>query len=154
ANGITSRNEKELILEFDVPKKSLLKKFKSFFGEEGQPREVRVPLEQIASLTYGWGWGKPPRSLILKVTRLSALAGMPGCTQGRVQLMIPREDRPGALRLVESIAEILPPGYAGAPFDAEQARAEIATPAVGLLLSGAITILACIMSVLVFRGMG
>src|SRR5262245_1708480 len=45
ANGMISRNEKELILEFDVPKKSVLKKFKSFFGEEGRPREVCVPLE-------------------------------------------------------------------------------------------------------------
>jgi serine/threonine protein kinase len=154
ANGMISRNEKELILEFDVPKKSLLKKFKSFFGEGGQPREVRVPMEQIASLTYGWGWGKPPRSLILKVARLSALAGMPGSTQGRVQLMIPREDRPGARRLVESIAEILPPGCAGAPFDAEQARVQIAAPAVGLLVSGAITLFSCIMSIIVFRYMG
>src|SRR5262245_19612373 len=88
ANGMISRNEKELILEFDVPKKSLLKKLKSFFGDEGQPREVCVPLEQIAPLSYGWGWGKPPRSLILKVTRLSARAGMPGSSLGRVQLMI------------------------------------------------------------------
>src|SRR5262249_10209782 len=104
ARGVVSRGEAALILEFEDGSKDVCKKFKSFVPESGQPQEVRVPLEQVWSLSYGWGWGKPPRSLLLKVTRLAVLASVPGSQQGVVQLCIPREDRDGARRLVESIA--------------------------------------------------
>ena len=89
AHGLLNRDADALIVEFEFPKKKVkkvLKEFKHFFPEPGRPQEVRIPLDQIASLTYGWGWGRPPRSLIVKVNRLSALAGIPAvltCTSPR-----------------------------------------------------------------------
>jgi hypothetical protein len=125
ANGLVRRDDEALILEFEWAKK----KYKSFFKEPGQPQEVRIPLHEIAGLSYGWGWGKPPRSVILKVTRLAALAGMPGSGQGRVQFSIPREDRDQARGLVESIR-------GPASVDREPVRQEAAPAAMGLLVSG------------------
>jgi hypothetical protein len=134
-----------LILGFEFAKGSLLKKFKAFLKEPGLPQEVRIPLHEIAWLSPGWGWGRPPRSLILRVTRLSALAGMPGTKQGEVQFFIPRADRPAARRLIESIAQVTVesggPDPTGALFDHDQARSEISAPATGLLLSGVLTLL-------------
>jgi hypothetical protein len=133
-----------LILEFEFAKRNLLKKFKDFLKVPGRPQEVRIPLHEIAWLSPGWGWGRPPRSLMLRVTRLSALAGLPGTKQGEVQLFIPRADRPAARRLSDSIAqataEIGGPDPTGAPFDRDQARSEIAVPATGLLVSGVLTL--------------
>src|SRR5262249_56268280 len=103
-------------------------------------------LEEIASVSYGWGWGKPPRSLILKVTRLSALAGMPGSWQGRARFLIPREDRDEARALVESImglASMDPKqGSVGSLSSVEQARHIGKAPAVGLLPTGVLRLLA------------
>src|SRR5262249_7770832 len=133
AGGLVSRDDEALILEFESAKK----KYKSFFKEPGRPQAVRIPLQQVASLSYGWGWGKPPCSLILKVTRLSALAGMPGSGQGRARFLIPREDRDEARGLVESIMgpAFLGPkqGLAGSASSVEQARQLVKPPAVGLL---------------------
>jgi tRNA A-37 threonylcarbamoyl transferase component Bud32 len=136
AGGMVSRDDEALILEFESAKR----KYKSFFKEPGQPQAVRIPLQQVASLSYGWGWGKPPRSLILKVTRLSALAGMPGNSQGRARFLIPREDRDEARALVESIMGPAFPdpkqGSAGPLSSVEQARQVVKPPAVGLLATG------------------
>ena len=99
ARGLVSRDDEALILDFE----SANRKYESFFKEPGLPQDVHIPLPQIASLSYGWGWGKPPRSLILKVTHLSTLAGMPGNWQGRAHFSILREDRDQARALVESI---------------------------------------------------
>jgi tRNA A-37 threonylcarbamoyl transferase component Bud32 len=143
ARGLMCRDEEALILGFEFVKKSVLKKFKAFLTEPGQPQEVRVPLHEIASLAPGWGWGKPPRSLIMKVRRLTTLAGMPGTQQGQVQLFIPREDRPAVRRLVESIAQMtLESGWpdpTGTLFDRDQVRSEIGVPATGLLVTGMLT---------------
>jgi serine/threonine protein kinase len=140
ASGMLRRDDDALILEFDFARKSVWKKFQSFFKEPGLPQEVRIPLHEVASLSYGWGWGKPPCSLILKVTRLAALAGMPGSGQGRVELHIPREDRDEARSLVESImgpaAANRGPGSAGPLSPAARARQEVAAPALGLLATG------------------
>jgi hypothetical protein len=137
------RDEEVLILEFEFAKASLLKKFKAFLKEPGQLQEVRIPLHEIASLSPGWGWGRPPRSLILRVTRLSALAGMPGTRQGVLELFIPPADRPVARRLLESIAqgtlEKGGPDPTGSPFDRDQARTEVGAPATGMLVSGVLT---------------
>jgi hypothetical protein len=137
ARGLLNRDDDALILEFEFAKKGRWKKFKDFFqGQEPRgPQEVRIPLDQIASITYGWGWVRPPRSLLVKVKRLSALAGMPGSTQGQVQLYIPPEDRLAARRLVESIT--------GAAFaiDLEQARRDVAVPSAGLFITGLATLL-------------
>src|SRR5262249_45819409 len=99
ASGMVSRDDEALNLEVESAKK----KYLSFFKEPGKPQEVRVPLDQVAALSYGWAWGKPPCSVILKVTRLAALAGMPGSGQGRVKLHIPSEDRDEARALFEGL---------------------------------------------------
>jgi len=141
ARGLVSRDDEALILEFESAKR----KFKSFFKEPGRPQEVRIPLQQIASLSYGWGWGKPPCSLILKVTRLSALAGMPGSGQGRARFRILREDRDEARRLVESIMGTAfagpKQGLPGSVSSVEQARQIVKPPAVGLLATGVLCLL-------------
>src|SRR5262249_47212820 len=81
-------------------------------------------------LTYGCGWGKPPHSVIVKVSRLGALGGIPGSGQGRVELVIPAEDRDEARNLVESIR-------GPAPLDWGRARRGGPPPAPGLLAAGA-----------------
>jgi serine/threonine protein kinase len=143
--GLVRRDETALILEFEGARKSVWKKFKSFFKEPELTQEVRIPLDEIASLSYGWGWGQPPRSLVLKVTRLATLAGMPGSQWGQVRLAIPRPDRPAARRLLETIAPVTcdgsGPGSAGALFDPAKARSEVLVPAAGLLAAGVATLL-------------
>jgi serine/threonine protein kinase len=153
ARGLVRREEQSLILEFDYARKSVVKMFKSFFKDAGQPQEVRIPFHEIASLSYGWGWCKPPRSLLLRVRRLAVLSGMPGSNQGQVQLMIPHEDRPAARQLVESMArdtsEAGGPSHVGAFFDRGQALSEVRIPALGLLLTGAVTLVSLVMVVVV-----
>jgi serine/threonine protein kinase len=145
ARGLVSRDEAALILEFEYANKNVWKKFKSFVQGSEQPQEVRVPLEHVWSLSYGWGWGKPPRSLLLKVTRLAVLASVPGSQQGVVQLFIPRDDRDAARRLVESIARATAhgdgPGPVGELFNRERAREAVALPAAGLFATGVTTLL-------------
>jgi tRNA A-37 threonylcarbamoyl transferase component Bud32 len=145
ASGIVRRDDEALILEFDFAKK----KYKSFFKEPGQPQEVRIPLFEITSLSYGWGWGKPPCRLILKVTRLAALAGMPWSKQGRVNLFIPREDRAEARTLVESIMGPASAnrghGSAGLLSQVDEARQDVVTPAMGLLATGVVALFSWIL---------
>jgi hypothetical protein len=138
ARGLLNRDDDALIVEFECANKKLWKKFKDFFQGQGAdgPQEVRIPLHQIASITYGWGWGRPPRSLIVTVKRLSLLAAIPGSSQGQVQLYIPREDRPAARRLVESVTGAAP------AVDRKQARMEVAVPSAGLFITG-LTALLC-----------
>jgi hypothetical protein len=134
------RDDDALILEFEFARK----KYKLLFKEPGQPHEVRIPLHEIASLSYGWGWGKPPRSVVLKVRRLVALVGIPGSGQGRVHLFIPREDRAEARALVESImgtaSANCEQGSAGSLPSVDQARQEVAMPAMGLLATGVVAL--------------
>src|SRR5262249_51114110 len=77
------------------------------------------------------GGGKPS-------SRLSVLAGIPGSTQGQVQLYFQREDRLAARRLVESVTGATPagapPGPASNFYDREQVRLEVAVPSAGLFL--------------------
>jgi serine/threonine protein kinase len=142
--GLMSRDEEALFLDFEFVKGSVLRKFKAFLKEPGKRHEVRIPLHEIAWIVPGWGWGKPPRSLILRVTRLSTLAGLPGTNQGEVQLFIPYAERPAARRLIESIGQLTfetgGPDSTGALFDRDRARSDIGVPATGLLLSGVLTL--------------
>ena len=139
--GLLRRDEHALILEFETRPKSMWKQFKEFFEGPEAPREVRIALHDVATLSYGWGWGKPPYKLLLRVTRLAALAGAPS-KHGQLQLFIPREDRNEARRLVKSIGR---PGtdnqseWPGAT--AARARREVAGPAWGLLLSTVLGVL-------------
>jgi serine/threonine protein kinase len=144
ASGLAGRDEQALIVGIESVGK---KKYKSFLKEPGQPREVRIPLHEIDSLSYGRGWGKPPWSVIVKVTLLSTLAGMPGSAQGRVELYIPREDRDAARSLVESIIPA-----ARAFGDRGRARLDVGAPAVGLFMTGAATLVFWIVVALFDRG--
>jgi hypothetical protein len=143
--GLLHRDDSALIVEFEFAKKNVWKKFKDFFQEPGRPQGVRIPLDQIVLLNYGWGWGRPPRSLIIKVRRLSALGGMPGSKQGQVQLYIQREDRPAARQLVESITRPAlagsGPGPATQVHDREQPQQDLAIPSAGLFLTGLLMLL-------------
>jgi tRNA A-37 threonylcarbamoyl transferase component Bud32 len=139
--GLISRDEEALVLEFEFAKASLLRKFSAYLKEPGRSHELRIPLHEIAWLSPGWGWGRPPRSLLLRVTRLSALAGMPETNQGEVQLFIPRADRPAARRLIESIAQAtFETGGPDPTGDHARARWEIGVAATGLLVSGVLTL--------------
>jgi hypothetical protein len=138
AGGLIRRDEEALILEIEMLTKK--KRFLSFWkGREG-PQEVRIPLDEVASITYGRSWGRPPCSLILQMTRLASLADVPGSRGGKIELHIPSEDRAAARRLAESLA--LPesehgrPGLVRAISDHEQARREVRPVAVGLALTG------------------
>jgi hypothetical protein len=86
----------------------------------------------------------------VKVKRLSVLAGMPGSTQGQVQLYIQREDRLAARRLVESITGATPAGTAPGPashvYDREQVRREVVVPSAGLFLTGLATLLSWVLA--------
>jgi serine/threonine protein kinase len=143
AGGLIRRDENTLILEIEMLTKK--KRFLSFWkGREG-PHEVRIPLDDVASITYGRGWGSPPWSLILQMTRLASLAEVPGSRGGKIELYIPAEDRTAARRLVDSLAlpesEYGRPGLVQAISDHEQARREVRAPAVGLLVTGVVTFL-------------
>jgi len=152
ARGLLNRDDNALIVEFEFAKKNAWKKFKDFFQEPDRPHEVRIPLDQVASLSYGWGWGRLPRSLMVKVKRLSILAGMPGSKQGQLQLYIQREDRSAARELVESITGATSAGAGAGParavYDREQARLAIGAPAVGLFVTGLVTLLCWFCTVL------
>lgn len=128
--GLIGRDADALVLEFESARKSIWQHFKAFFEVGDVPHTVRIPLHEVAALSYGWGWGKPPRSLMLRVTRLAALANVPGSQQGQMTLFIPREDRDEARRLVDSV------GRRSTTARGEAER-EVAAPAWGLFLAGA-----------------
>jgi serine/threonine protein kinase len=152
ASGLVSRDHETLILEVESAKK----RFKSFFKESGKPQELRVPLHDIASLTFGWGWGRPPRSVILKVGRLAALGGMPGSELGRVQLFIAQEDRAAARILFEDLMEGIAASHGpdSVSFSAsiEEAQREVATSAGGLLATGILGLFSWLVAGLVLVG--
>jgi serine/threonine protein kinase len=133
--GLLRRDYDALIFEFETGKGEVWDAFKHLFGGSEVPREVRIPLREVATLSYGWGWGKPPRSLLLQVTRLAALAGMPS-NQGRVQLFIPNQDRDEARRLVKGLGRPDAEKQKESPgATVARVRREVAGPALGLLLS-------------------
>jgi serine/threonine protein kinase len=131
ALGLLSRDETDLIMEFEGASRKLWRKLKAFFSEPDVPREVRIPLHEISWISYGWGWGQVPRSVIVRVSRLAALAGVPGNDRGQITLCIAREDRTAARRLVESIAPATALGHVRSD-DPREAHRATAGPALGL----------------------
>ncbi len=140
--GLLRRDDNALILEFESKLTGMWKQVRELLvGPEG-PHEVRIPLYEVAALSYGWGWGKPPCTLQLRVTRLAVLAGMPGSRQGQVPLFIPHTDRDEARRLVKSIGRPGPDNQSTWPSGTvAAARREVAGPAWGLLLSSVLGLL-------------
>jgi hypothetical protein len=142
-----------LILEFETsPKNYMWDYFKAFFVGSDVPREVRIPLYEVATLSYGWGWGKPPHKLLLQVTRLAALGNTPSI-QGQVQLYIPHQDRDEARRLVKSLGRPGSDNQSESPGAAvARARREVAGPALGLLLGSVLDVLLFAAVALIGRG--
>lgn len=136
--GMAHLDAESFILEFEKPQTNLFEKFKSFFKDTVNPQEKRIPLQEIASLSYGWGWGKPPCSIILCVRRLAVLSGMPGASQGRVRLHIASGDQDAGRQLVEAIARTnrMDQGLCPASWDRARARQAVAGPALGLVGTG------------------
>src|SRR5262249_11840657 len=140
--GLLRRDDEALILDFDTTEKRLRKRFKEFVEGHELSREVRIPLHEVATLSAGWGWGKPPCTLLLRVTRLAVLAGTPGSEEGQVQFFIPHEDRDEARRLVRSIGRPGTDNQSEGPGAAvARARREVAGPALGLLLGSVLGLL-------------
>jgi serine/threonine protein kinase len=141
--GLLRRDDDALILEFETKKKTMWEAFKHFLEGPEVPHEVRIPLHDVAGLSYGWGWGKPPCKLLLQVTRLTVLSGTPS-KQGQVQLFIPYQDRDEARRLVKSISRSGTDNQSDRPgATVARARREVAGPALGLLLSSVLGVLLC-----------
>ncbi len=139
--GLLRRDHDALILEFEARQKSMWDAFKVYLAGSEVPSEVRIPLHELAMLSYGWGWGKPPCKLLLQVTRLAVLGNTPS-KQGQVQLFIPHEDRDEARRLVKSIGRPGPENQGEWPgATVTRARREVAGPAWGLLLSSVLGLL-------------
>jgi hypothetical protein len=69
----------------------------------GRVRQVRVPLADIAAVTFHaprfGGWAR----IELRSNRLEPLAALPGASQGRVVLHIARDDREAARKLFDGL---------------------------------------------------
>jgi hypothetical protein len=71
-------------------------------------RQVRIPLRDLVSVTLTKGWLGTTWlgvKIVLQATRLEALQGMPGASQGRIELSVARKDRDAAERFVAGLHE-------------------------------------------------
>jgi len=71
-------------------------------------RHVRIPLTDLASVPLKKGWlGTRWRgvTIIIQASRMDAFEGMPGASQGRVELSIARKDCDAAEKLVADLYE-------------------------------------------------
>jgi serine/threonine protein kinase len=128
--GELYRDEQALILEYEED------------GAVGDSeiKEVRIPLSDITSLSYGWNWETGHPEMAIKTMRLSGLSGLPASKSGRGRLRIDWHERKAAQQLVDSVMRLpLTPGQA---LTREQARMEVVVPAIGLLLTGVVAFLA------------
>ena len=112
------------------------------------PRRDRLPHRHGPRIPK-W-WRKPTTQLVVKVVRPGALAGLPVGNLGRGRLLIHRGDGAAAKQLVDSIvqqplrnagrndSDIAKANRSGQLTETERARAELKTPALGLLSAGSI----------------
>jgi serine/threonine protein kinase len=147
--GMAHLDSETLILEFQPPRAGIIDRVKHFF-QEPIPQERRIPLQEIASLSFGWGWGRPPCSVILRVRRLAILAGMPGSRLGQVQLQIPRADRDAARQLIETLGHTRPGGPRLPFLDRVQAREAVTIPALGLTATGFLAVASLALLAMIF----
>lgn len=94
-NGILTANRQSLLLEFQVTDNVLGGLLK------GQPKEIRLPLEAVASVEYKQNWFQA--RFYLRVYRLQDLANVPNAEGGEAKLSIKRKDRKLARSLVSSL---------------------------------------------------
>ena len=69
---------------------------------KGGVREVRIPLADLASAELVEPDAGDPR-LVLQARQMAAVEGLPGATDGRVELLIDRSHREAAARLVAGL---------------------------------------------------
>jgi hypothetical protein len=69
---------------------------------------VRIPLRDLVSVTLTKGWLGTTWlgvKIVLQAAQLEALQGMPGASQGRIELSVARKDRDAAERFVAGLHE-------------------------------------------------
>jgi hypothetical protein len=115
-------------------------------------RQVRIPLAEILMITCRtgqmpglarWLGAYAKTEIVLKTDNPAALKDLPAGKDGRGRLRVHRDDREAAQQLVDSILRTpLPPPAAKAPAKpaAGRARTGLAGPAMGLMLTAAVTI--------------
>jgi tRNA A-37 threonylcarbamoyl transferase component Bud32 len=135
ARGLLRREGDHLVLECEVV---------GVLGRRSGFTEVKIPLRDIGSLTWAGGWGSS--QVVLTVSRLSVLRKVPGSLQGRVRLLIAREDREVAKQFVAALGR-MPPKSVGSrtngeadenacsPSDDGRIRYRLTGPAVGLFIA-------------------
>jgi hypothetical protein len=128
--GQVYRDDQALILEFEE-----VGRFKN-----SEIKEVRIPFSEITSLEVQYNWNAGYSEFVIQTARLSALAGLPLSKNGRGRLKIDWGQRRAARELIDSILRRSPPRRGQA--DAERAGMEVVAPAIGMLLSGVVGLLA------------
>jgi hypothetical protein len=93
-DGLVRDDGKFLALEFQV-KDSIAGLVRSNL------REVRVPLQDLVSVTLRRGW--LGTKIIVQAAHLETLKDVPGMNQGRIELSVARKDRHAAERLVDGL---------------------------------------------------
>lgn len=92
-NGLLRLEGAALVLEFQTKVMGIVKV---------DPKEVRVPLEQVASITLEEGWFRST-TLRIQATSLTVWSGFPESDMGRVVLSIDHRDRDAARALVAAV---------------------------------------------------
>lgn len=91
-NGLLRLDGAALVLEFQTKVLGIVK---------ASPKEVRVPLDQIASITLEEGWFST--SLRIQATNLTVWSSFPESDMGRVVLGVEHHDREAARSLVAAV---------------------------------------------------
>jgi hypothetical protein len=71
-------------------------------------KTVRIPLTDLTSVTLKKGWLGTKWlgvTIVIQGSRMDAFEGMPGATQGRIELIIARKDCDAAEKLVAGLYE-------------------------------------------------
>lgn len=99
ADGLLRNEGTHLCAEYQVTD--------GFFGVlKSNVREIRIPMEEVvsANLTRGWlGLNWLGIKLVIQVSHMDRLQGMPDASQGRMTLRIARADRAAAEAFVERL---------------------------------------------------
>jgi serine/threonine protein kinase len=145
-------------VRFDIPKRSWMHKpvqgqiyrdqqaLVVEYEEAGRCRgseikEVRIPFSEITALEVQYNWNAGYSEFVIQTARLSALADLPPSKHGRGRLKIDWNQRRAARDLIDSILRRSPP-RAGQSADAERAGMEVVAPAVGLLVTAVLALVA------------
>jgi serine/threonine protein kinase len=139
--GEISRDAEALIIGFEGSR--------AFWRDDGI-KEVRIPLKEIISTSLQRQHGI--NLLVVKTAHLSALSDLPASNLARGRFEIQKSEREAARQLIDSIEGRRPPESRPdlGTLDPERARMEVVVPAVGLILSGCVSLLSFFALALVF----